>query len=132
MSMTDPIADLITRIRNASMAGHKRLAVPSTQIKREIVRVMLENHYLRGYANQAKSPQDQLLIRLRYTPTQGPVLTGLRRISKPGLRRYATRDEIKTHNRRMGLTIVSTSRGVMSGEEAVGQGIGGELLCEVW
>lgn len=132
MSMTDPIADLITRIRNASMAGHKRLAVPSTRIKREIVRVMLENHYLRGYAEQPQSPQDQLLIRLRYTPTQGPVLTGLRRLSKPGLRRYATRDEIKTHNRRMGLTIVSTSRGVMSGEQAVSQGIGGELLCEVW
>ncbi|MCH9020402.1 MAG: 30S ribosomal protein S8, partial [Proteobacteria bacterium] len=83
-------------------------------------------------AEQPQSPQDQLLIRLRDTPTQGPVLTGLRRLSKPGLRRYATRDEIKTHNRRMGLTIVSTSRGVMSGEQAVSQGIGGELLCEVW
>ena len=132
MSMTDPIADLLTRIRNASMAGHKRLSMPSSKLKREIVRVLQENHYVRGFAEQPDNRQGRLLVRLRYTPSQTPVFRGIARLSRPGLRRYASCEEIRTHNRRMGMTVVSTSRGVMNGEQAVSQGIGGELLCQVW
>jgi len=132
MSMTDPIADLLTRLRNANAAGHKRLSIPLSKLKTNLVRVMHEHHYIRGYAEQPGERQGQLLVRLRYTPTQEPVINGLERISRPGLRRYATCDELKAFNRRMGMAIVSTSRGLMSGKQAVAEGIGGEVLCRVW
>jgi small subunit ribosomal protein S8 len=106
--------------------------VPGSKFKREIVRVLHENHFIRGFAEQAADPRPLLHIRLQYTPSQEPVFRGLRRISRPGLRRYADCEEIRSFNRRMGLVIVSTSRGVMSGEQAVAEGIGGELLCQVW
>lgn len=132
MSMTDPIADLLTRIRNASTAGHKRLAVPATQLKQDVVRVLHENYFLRGFAIQPESPQDQLLIRMRYTPTHEPVISGLQRVSRPGLRRYANTDQLRKLNRQMGVMVISTSRGVMSGKQAAEAGIGGEVLCRVW
>lgn len=132
MSMTDPIADLLTRIRNASMAGHKRLTVPSTNLKREVVRVMQENNFIRGFAEQAGGVQSTLHIRLRYTPSQEPIIRGIQRVSRPGLRRYANCEEVRQYNRRMGIVVVSTSRGIMSGDEAIAVGIGGEILCHVW
>ncbi|HEX9750410.1 MAG TPA: 30S ribosomal protein S8 [candidate division Zixibacteria bacterium] len=132
MAVTDPIADLLTRIRNASSAGHKRLSLPSSKLKREVVRVLNDANFLRGFAEQPATPQNQLLVRLRYTPTQEQVINGLERVSRPGLRRYITCDKLRSMNRQMGLTVVSTSRGVMSGRQAVEHGIGGEILCRVW
>jgi len=132
MSMTDPIADLLTRIRNASSAGHKRLSIPASRLKREVVRVLHENHYLKGFSVQADTKQNQLVVRLRYTPDQDPVITGIRRLSRPGLRRYASREELVVLNRQLGVTIVSTSRGVMTARQALDEGVGGELLCHIW
>ncbi|MBI3873058.1 MAG: 30S ribosomal protein S8 [candidate division Zixibacteria bacterium] len=132
MSMTDPIADLLTRLRNASRAGHKRVSVPSSRMKRDIVRLLQDSHFVRGFSEQPAGPQNELVIRLRYTPEQEPVITGIRRLSRPGLRRYATRDKVKELNRRLGVTIVTTSRGVMTTQQAMREGIGGELLCHVW
>jgi small subunit ribosomal protein S8 len=132
MAVTDPIADLLTRIRNASSAGHKRITVPSSKLKKEVVRVLNDANFLRGFAEQPASPQNQLLVRLRYTPTQDRVINGINRVSRPGLRRYATCEQLRKLNRQMGVTVVSTSRGIMSGRQAVDAGVGGELLCRVW
>ncbi|MEW5702679.1 MAG: 30S ribosomal protein S8 [Candidatus Zixiibacteriota bacterium] len=130
--MTDPIADLLTRIRNASRAGHKRVTVPSSRMRREIVRILQENHYVRGFTEQAAGPQGELVIRLRYTPEQEPVISGLRRLSRPGLRRYASREQLQKKARQLGVTVVTTSRGVMTSQQALAQGVGGELLLHVW
>lgn len=132
MSQTDPIADFLTRIRNASRARHKKVMVPLTGVRREIARVLLESRFIRGYSELPGQPQKKLLIQLRYTPTQERVITGIRRLSKPGLRRYMGRDELQSKRREMGMIIVSTSRGVMSDKDAIAAGIGGEVLCRVW
>jgi len=132
MSMTDPIADLLTRIRNAAHAGHKKLTLPSSRIKREVVRILCETNYLRSYAEVPASPQNQLVVRLRYTPQHQSVITGLERVSKSGLRRYVSAADVYAMGRELGGTIVSTSRGVMTDREAGEQGIGGEILCRVW
>ena len=96
------------------------------------MRILQESHYIRGFTEQIDNRQNELLIRLRYTPDQEPVITGLRRLSKPGLRRFATRDDIKVITRQLGVTIVTTSRGIMTSHQAKQEGIGGELLCHVW
>jgi len=132
MSVTDPIADFLTRIRNAMRAGHKRLTVPSSRMRREIARVLEENHYIRGFAEIQASPQNQLVIRLRYTPQQDPVITGLVRVSPPGLRKYRDAQGVRELRRRLGTTVISTSRGIMTDHEARELGIGGEVLFRVW
>jgi small subunit ribosomal protein S8 len=132
MSMTDPIADLLTRIRNASRAGHKRVSIPTSRLKREVVRILQENHYIRGFAEQDEGGHPQLVVRLRYTPQQEPVITGIRRVSRAGLRRYADKDRIRAATRQLGVTVVTTSRGVMTARQALQEGIGGELICHVW
>jgi len=132
MSVTDPIADFLTRIRNAYGAGHKRLTVPSSRMRREVARVLHENNYVRGFAEIPATPQNQLVVRLRYTPKQEPVITGLQRVSRPGLRKYADAQELRDMRRRLGTAIVSTSRGVMTDVEASELGVGGEVLCRVW
>jgi len=130
--MTDPISDLLTRIRNASRVGHKKVSIPSSRLKREVVRVLQENHYVRGFAEVANDRQNELVVRLRYTPEQEPVITGIRRLSRPGLRRYATKEKIRARSRQLGVTVVSTSRGVMTSQQALRAGLGGELICHVW
>jgi len=132
MSQTDPIADFLTRLRNANRAKNKKVTVPITGIRREIARVLLENRFIRGYTEIPAHPQGELQIQLRYTPAQGCIITNIRRISRPGLRRYMGSEELRLGLREMGMTIVSTSRGVMSGNDAVAQGIGGEVLCRIW
>jgi small subunit ribosomal protein S8 len=132
MSMTDPIADLLTRIRNAAHAGHKKLTLPSSRIKREIVRILTETNYLRSYVEVPAFPQNQLVVRLRFTPQHQSVITGIDRISRSGLRRYGSAADILAEGRKLGVTIVSTSRGIMTDMEAGQQGIGGEILCRVW
>ena len=130
--MTDPVADLLTRIRNAAMANHKRMEIPVSQLKREVVRVLGENGYIRGFAEVPGRPSGTLIVKLRYTPQNVSVITGIERVSRPGLRRYAGLDELRTINRRLGTVILSTSRGVMTGRAAQEEGVGGEVLCRVW
>lgn len=133
MAHTDPIADMLTRIRNASRAGHPTVTVPASRLKIEIARIMREEGYIQDYKVIAKEGNKRdLLIELKYGPRRERVINGIRRISKPGLRVYAKKDEIPILLGGLGTVVVSTSRGVMTGKEARRLGIGGEILCFIW
>ncbi|MCS7242073.1 MAG: 30S ribosomal protein S8 [Candidatus Caldatribacterium sp.] len=133
MGHTDPIADMLTRIRNASRAGHPTVTVPASRLKIEIARIMREEGYIQDYRVIAKEGNKRdLVIELKYGPRRERVINGLRRISKPGLRIYAKKDEIPILFGGLGTVVVSTSRGVMTGKEARKLGIGGEVLCFIW
>jgi small subunit ribosomal protein S8 len=130
MSMTDPIADMLTRIRNAQAARHEEVAIPASKVKREIARVLREY----GYVSEVKDGPGprEFTIGLRYAKDGNPVIRGIRRVSRPGLRSYAAVDEIPMVLGGLGHTIVSTSRGIMSGRQARKAGVGGEVVCKVW
>lgn len=133
MAHTDPIADMLTRIRNASRAGHPTVTVPASRLKIEIARVMREEGYIQDYKVITKEGNKRdLVIELKYGPRRERVINGLRRISKPGLRIYAKKDEIPILLGGLGTVVVSTSRGIMTGKEARKLGIGGEVLCFIW
>lgn len=133
MAHTDPIADMLTRIRNASRAGHPTVTVPASRLKIEIARIMREEGYIQDYKVIAKEGNKRdLLIELKHGPRRERVINGIRRISKPGLRVYAKKDEIPILLGGLGTVVVSTSRGVMTGKEARKLGIGGEILCFIW
>ena len=129
---TDPIADLLTRIRNATRAKHPRIEMPSSKLKLEITRILKEEGYLANYKVVDEKGKKNLRIFLRYTPDRRSVITDLKRVSRPGSRRYVGKFEIRPVVGGMGISIVSTPRGVMTGQSARKVGIGGELLCEVW
>ena len=131
--MTDPIADLLTRIRNGSKAKKNAVDVPSSGLKKEIVRILKEHKYVNDMIELPDNKQGILRVYLRYNRQDTPVIRGLDRISKPGLRKYLNSDDIaKTTNNIRGLMIVSTSSGVMTNYEAAQKGIGGEILCRCW
>ena len=132
MTMTDPIADMLTRIRNALMAHHEEFLLPASRIKEEIARVLMEEGYIRGYETFADGPQNKMRIALKYTEDRQPVVGGLKRVSTPGRRVYARRDDIPRIKGGLGMAIVSTSKGIMTGEDAWRAGVGGEVLCFVW
>lgn len=132
MSMTDPIADLLTRIRNAAQAGHPSVEIPASRLKREIARVLAEERFIDNFACYDDGKQGQLRIYLRYDGSQQSIIQGIGRLSKPGLRRYASKDRLPRVRRGLGVAILSTSRGVMTDRDARRAGIGGELLCSVW
>ncbi|MDP9244599.1 MAG: 30S ribosomal protein S8 [Chloroflexota bacterium] len=132
MNVTDPIADMLTRIRNASAARHRELTLPSSKVKREIARILVEEGFIDGYDTQPNGVQDQLVVRLKYVEGKTPVVSGLKRISKPGLRVYARKTEIPRVLGGLGLAILSTSRGIMTGSQARKLNLGGEVLCYVW
>ena len=132
MNVTDPIADMLTRIRNASAARHKELTLPSSRMKREIARILTEEGFIESFETQPDPVQDRLVLRLKYVEGRTPVVSGLKRISKPGLRVYARKTEIPRVLGGLGLAIVSTSKGVLSGADAAKSGVGGEILCQVW
>lgn len=132
MSMTDPIADMLTRIRNAAQARHKRVDVPASKLKLEIARILLKERFIANYKFVEDGPQGTIRIYLKYTPDEEPVINGIERVSKPGLRRYCGADGIPRTFGGMGVSILSTSRGVLSGREAKSVGVGGEILCSVW
>lgn len=132
MSMTDPIADLLTRIRNAARAGHPSVEIPASRLKREIARVLAEERFIDNFASYDDGKQGQLRIYLRYDGSNQSIIQGIRRLSKPGLRRYASKDRLPRVRRGLGVAILSTSRGVMTDRDARRAGIGGELLCSVW
>jgi small subunit ribosomal protein S8 len=132
MSVTDPIADLLTRVRNASAARHREVTLPSSRVKREIARILVEEGFIESFETQAEGVQEMLTMRLKYVDGRTPVVTGLKRISKPGLRVYARKTEIPRVLGGLGLAILSTSHGIMTGAQARKEHLGGEVLCYVW
>ncbi|MDP9270841.1 MAG: 30S ribosomal protein S8 [Chloroflexota bacterium] len=132
MNTTDPIADMLTRIRNASAARHKELTLPSSKVKREIARILAEEGFIESWATAPGEVQESLSVRLKYVEGRTPVVSGIKRISKPGLRVYARKTEIPRVLGGLGTAILSTSRGIMTGSQARKLNLGGEVLCYVW
>lgn len=133
MSMTDPVADLLTRVRNASKARKPVVDVPASNIKREIVRILKDNKYVRDYIDLPDNKQGILRVYLRYSRGDVPVIKGLRRMSSPGLRRYLDAGKVRSSTRyTQGIAIISTSSGVMTNFEAAEKGIGGEIMLRCW
>ena len=132
MTVSDPIADMLTRIRNAIMAKHDFVLVPSSRMKLSIARILREEGFVKDYEVLRGKPHRVIKIYLKYDDHSQSVITGLERVSKPGLRVYVERKEIPRVYGGLGIAIVSTSKGVKTGQQAWRQGIGGELLCYVW
>ena len=133
MSMTDPIADMLTRIRNASKARHVAVNIPASKLKREIARILKERKYIKDYIELPDRKQGMVRVYLKYSRDDEPIIRGLRRLSRPGLRKYISADEAYRYSAgRQGLMIMSTSSGVMTNLEAVQKKVGGEAICAVW
>ena len=132
MTVTDPVADLLTRIRNASSAKHDFVEVPASKLNMEIVRILQGEGFIKNFEQIRDRQFPTLKVVLKYGPKQEQILSNLKRVSKPGLRVYARRDKVPRVLRGLGVAIISTSRGVMTDREARKQGIGGEVLCYVW
>ena len=132
MSTTDPVSDLLTRIRNALLAKHDRLDVPSSKLKRNLVALLKREGYLEGFEVIENQPQDTLRIFLRYSPQGIPAVRRLQRVSKPGRRVYRGADNIEPVLNGLGTAIVSTSRGLLTDRQAREMRVGGEILCELW
>ena len=135
MSMTDPVADFLTRVRNAITASHEEVVVPSSRLKHELARILTEQGYISGFELEppaAGRPGEQLRLRLKYTDDRRSAISGLRRVSRPGQRSYVGHGEIPKVLGGMGTAIVSTSHGVMTGHEARDAGVGGEVVAHVW
>lgn len=134
MTMTDPIADMLTRIRNANVAMHDEVSMPSSKRKLALAEVLRREGYIASYAesDNAPRPGKTLTIEMKYSPERDRVIRGLRRISKPGLRIYRKRDEIPRVQGGLGVAVVSTNKGLMSDREARRNRMGGEILCYVW
>ena len=133
MSMTDPIADLLTRIRNAVRAGHDSVVIPGSELKARVVGILKSQGYIKGYDIEP-GPTGQTRIKVELKPPQDGklVLSGLKRVSKPGLRVYVNKESVPKVLNGMGIAILTTSRGVVTDEEARNLGVGGEVLCEIW
>jgi small subunit ribosomal protein S8 len=135
MSVTDPIADMLTRVRNALMIGHMMVAVPSSKIKVEIAGILKEEGFIDDFFVTEDKPQAVLRMRLKYTGDRRhrkPLITGLERVSKPGRRVYAKKEEIPWVLSGLGIAILSTPKGVITGQQARRLGVGGEVLCYIW
>ena len=131
--MTDPIADYLTRIRNAQKANHRVLDIPASNVKKEITKVLFDKGYIANYKFEQVGPQGNIKIALKYNPTtKAPAIVKLERISKPGLRKYAGAGELPRVLNGLGIAIISTSKGIMTDKEARVQNIGGEVLCHVY
>lgn len=134
MAVSDPIGDYLTRIRNAQMAGHRVVEIPSSGIKRRMTEILYRNGYIYRYQfDDSVKPQSVIRIALKYDPaTRKPIIRKMERISKPGLRKYAGADNLPRVINGLGIAIVSTSKGVMTDKEARREGVGGELLCRIY
>lgn len=131
MSVTDPIADYLVRVRNAIAAKHETVEIPASKMKVEITRILKEEGFIQNFKMQEDNKQNTLKIFLKYSEGQ-PVITGLKQISKPGRRVYSNRDSVPKVIGGLGISIISTSRGIMTGHDSSKTGIGGEVLCEIW
>jgi small subunit ribosomal protein S8 len=132
MTVTDPIADMLTRIRNAIMVRHDSVIVPSSKMKLAVARILKEEGFISDYEVVKGQPHREIKIHLRYMEGNQPAISGLKRISKPGLRVYVEKKEIPRVYGGLGVAIISTSKGLRTGQQAWRQGSGGELLCYVW
>jgi len=130
--LTDPIADYMTRVRNALGADHPEVEVPASRLKKEITRILVEQGYLSGYEVEPTAVGESIRIQLKYTDDRDPVISGMKRISRPGRRRYVGGGEVPRVQGGMGTAIISTSSGVMTGHEAKQAGVGGEVVAYVW
>lgn len=132
MNLTDPVADFLTRIRNSMRARHQKLDVPASRLKSEIARILKEEGYIANFKPTEESGQKLLRVYLKYGPNNEAVIRDLRRVSRPGCRVYLGRDEIRRVQGGLGISIMTTPKGVMTGRQARREGVGGEVLCEVW
>ncbi|MEZ4656575.1 MAG: 30S ribosomal protein S8 [Caldilineaceae bacterium] len=130
--VSDPIADMLTRIRNASMVHHRQVIIPSSKIKVAIAKILREEGFIANYAVTDEKPQPKLVIALKYTGKGKSVITGLERVSKPGLRSYVSYRDIPWVRSGLGINILSTPRGLMTGHRARRAKVGGEVICNVW
>ena len=132
MVMTDPIADMLTRVRNASSVKHESVDIPRSKMKEELARILKEEGFIRDYKVIDDGKQGIIRVYLKYDPVQGQVIQGIKRISKPGLRVYAKKDEVPRVLGGLGVAILSTSQGIVTDRTARQRGIGGEVICYVW
>jgi small subunit ribosomal protein S8 len=132
MTLTDPIADLLTRIRNSIMVKQKELSIPSSRVKVEIAKVLKEEGYITNFKVIDDNKQGVLKITLKYTKDNESVITGLKRVSKPGCRIYCRKDSIPKVLAGLGIVVVSTSKGITTGRKCEESGVGGEVLCQIW
>ena len=132
MTMTDPIADMLTRIRNANVVKHETVDVPASNMKKELSRILLEEGFIRGYDVIEDEKQGIIRIQLKYGQTGERVISGLKRISKPGMRVYADKHEVPRVLNGLGISIISTSKGILTDKQARKEGVGGEVICYVW
>ena len=130
--VTDPVADLLTRVRNANSANHDTVEAPASKLSMEIIKILQGEGFIKGFENVKDAKFPTVRVHLKYGPKKEKVITNLKRISKPGLRIYAGRDKLPRVLRGLGIAVISTSRGVMTDKEARKLGIGGEVLCYVW
>ena len=132
MQITDPIADMLTRIRNANSSKHETVSVPSSKMKLAIAKILLDEGYIAGYEVIEDGLQGVIKITLKYAANKTKVITGLKRVSKPGLRVYASKEEMPRVLRGLGIAIVSTSKGIMTDKQARRENVGGEVLAFIW
>ena len=132
MVMTDPIADLLTRIRNANLVHHDKVEIPASKIKRAVVQILKDEGFVKDFEVLSDGKQGVLRVSLKYGPERDRVITGIKRISKPGLRVYAKKDQLPKVLGGLGIAIISTSQGIMSDKQARKSGLGGEVIAFVW
>ncbi|HLL52547.1 MAG TPA: 30S ribosomal protein S8 [Myxococcaceae bacterium] len=132
MPVNDPVGDMLTRLRNASNAHHDKVVLPASKLKLEIARVLKDEGFIADYTHHATEPQGEITVMLKYGPDKQPVLQGIRRVSKPGLRRYVAVRDIPRVLGGLGISILSTSKGILVDSEARKQNVGGELLCTIY
>ncbi|WP_130861948.1 30S ribosomal protein S8 [Bacilliculturomica massiliensis] len=132
MTMTDPIADMLTRIRNANTVGHATVDIPASKMKKAIAGILTEEGYIKGYDVIEDEKQGVIRVQMKYGADKQKVITGIKRISKPGLKVYAKSDEVPKVLGGLGIAIMSTSKGLISDKEARKLGVGGEVICYVW
>ena len=132
MNLTDPVADFLTRIRNSIRARHQKLDVPASKLKAEIARILKDEGYIANYKATEEDGKKVIRVYLKYGPNNEAVIRDLKRVSRPGCRVYLGRDEIRRVQGGLGISIMTTPKGVMTGRQARRDGVGGELLCEVW
>ena len=130
--MTDPIADMLTRIRNGNSAKHKTVEIPASRMKKELAQILLDEGYIKGYNVTEDGKQGIITVELKYGPNNEKVISGIKRISKPGLRIYVKGNEIPRVLGGLGIAIISTSKGIVADKEARKLGVGGEVICYVW
>lgn len=132
MTMTDPIADMLTRVRNASSVKHDTVDIPASNMKKEISRILLEEGYIKGYDVIEDGKQGLIRMQLKYGNAGEKVITGIKKISKPGMRVYADKHNVPKVLNGIGISVISTSKGILTDKQAREQGVGGEVICYVW